>query len=123
MGHKTLTGATQGKFWGPTRCFFENDSSEVHYIEAIKGGYCSRHHHEKKWNRFIVLEGALKVIIYKQDSQDETILTEGMFSDVPPMIDHRFECLENAKALEIYWTDGLDPTDIVRRDSGGLKSE
>ena len=123
MGHKTLTGATQGKFWGTTRCFFEKDSSEVHYIEAIKGGYCSRHHHEKKWNRFIVLEGALKVIIYKQDSQDETILTEGMFSDVPPMIDHRFECLENAKALEIYWTDGLDPTDIVRRDSGGLKSE
>ena len=97
MGHKTLTGATQGKFWGTTRCFFENDSSEVHYIDAIKGGYCSRHHHEKKWNRFIVLEGALKVIIYKQDSQDETILTEGMFSDVPPMIDHRFECLETQK--------------------------
>ena len=123
MGHKTLIGATQGKFWGTTRCFFENDSSEVHYIEAVEGGYCSRHHHEKKWNRFIVLEGTLKVIIYKQDSQDETILTEGMFSDVPPMIDHRFECLENTKALEIYWTDGLDPTDIVRKDSGGLKSE
>ena len=123
MGHKTLIGATQGKFWGTTRCFFENDSSEVHYIEAVKGGYCSRHHHEQKWNRFIVLEGALKVIIYKQDSQDETILTEGMFSDVPPMIDHRFECLENAKALEIYWTDGLDPTDIVRKDSGGLESK
>ena len=72
MGHKTLTGAVQGKFWGTTRCFFENCSSEVHYIEANKGGFCSRHHHENKWNRFIVLEGALKVIIYKQDSEDET---------------------------------------------------
>ena len=38
MGHKTLTGAIQGKFWGTTRCFFENCSSEVHYIEANKGG-------------------------------------------------------------------------------------
>ncbi len=119
MGHKTLTGAVQGKFWGTTRCFFENSTSEVHYIEAEKDGYCSRHHHKNKWNRFIVLEGALKVIIYKQDSEDETVLTSGMFSDVPPGIDHRFEALEDTKALEVYWIDGLDPQDIVRQDSGG----
>ena len=121
MGHKTLTGAIQGKFWGTTQCFFENCTSEVHYIEAVKGGFCSRHHHENKWNRFIVLEGALKVIIYKQDGQDETNLTDGMFSDVPPAGDHRFEAMEDTRALEIYWIDGLDPNDIVRRDIGGLK--
>jgi mannose-6-phosphate isomerase-like protein (cupin superfamily) len=109
MGHKTLTGAVQG------RCFFENSTSEVHYIEAKKDGYCSRHHHKNKWNRFIVLEGSLKVIIYKQDSEDETVLTSGMFSDVPPGIDHRFEALEDTKALEVYWIDGLDSKDIVRK--------
>ena len=121
MGHKTLTGATQGKFWGTTQCFFENCTSEVHYIEAVKGGFCSRHCHRNKWNRFIVLEGELKVIIYKQDSQDETILTGGMFSDVPPGVDHKFEAMEDTKALEVYWIDGLDPNDIVRKDTGGLR--
>ena len=123
MTHKTLIGATQGKFWGNTRCFFENCTSEVHYIEAVKGGYCSRHCHKNKWNRFIVLKGSLKVIIYQQDSQDETILTAGMFSDVPPDIDHRFVVLEDTEALEIYWVDGLDPNDIVRCDTGGKSIE
>ena len=70
-----------------------------------------------------MLEGALKVIIYKQDSEDETVLTDGMFSDVPPGVDHRFEALEDTKALEVYWIDGLNPSDIVRKDSGGLKTE
>ena len=119
MSHKTLCGATQGKFWGKTSCFYVSETSEVHYIDAAKGGYCSRHHHEKKWNRFVVLEGKLKVILYKNDGEDETILTDGMFSDVPPMIDHRFEMLEDTKALEVYWVDSLDPTDIVRKDTGG----
>ena len=75
MGHKTLTGSIQGKFWGTTRCFFENSSSEVHYIEANKGGYCSRHYHQNKWNRFIILEGSLKITIYKEGGEDVTILT------------------------------------------------
>ena len=44
-----------------------------------------------------------------------------MFSDVPPAVDHRFEAMEDTRALEIYWIDGLDPNDIVRRDIGGLK--
>lgn len=119
MSHKTLCGATQGKFWGKTSCYYVSDTSEVHYIEANKDGYCSRHHHEKKWNRFVVLQGKLKVILYKDGGQDETVLTDGLFSDVPPMVDHRFVALEDTKALEVYWTDCLDPTDIVRIDTGG----
>ena len=120
MGHKTLMGSVQGKFWGSTRCFFVNESSEVHYIDANEGGYCSRHCHEQKWNRCIVLGGKLKVIIYREDGQDETILTEGMFSDVPPGIDHKFEAIEDTQALEIYWIDGPNTTDIVRKDMGGM---
>ena len=42
-----------------------------------------------------------------------------MFSDVPPMVDHRFIASKDTKALEIYWTDALDPLDIVREDTGG----
>ena len=122
MGHKTLIGASQGKFWGSTRCLFVNESCEMHCFEANKDGYCSKHYHENKWNRFVVLSGRLKVIIFKDSGQDETILTAGMFSDVPPKVDHKFEALEDTTALEIYWTDGLDPSDIVRKDSGGMKS-
>lgn len=123
MGHKTLIGASQGKFWGSTRCFFVNDSCEVHCLEANEGGFCSRHCHKNKWNRFIVLSGRLKVIIFKDSGQDETILTTGMFSDVPPKVDHKFEALEDTVALEIYWIDGLDPGDIIRRDTGGMKPD
>ena len=65
--------------------------------------------------------GSFKGYIYKQDSTDETILTDGMFSDVPPGVDHRFDALEDTKALEVYWVDGLDPSDIVRKDTGGLR--
>ena len=50
-----------------------------------------------------------------------TILTDGMFSDVPPGVEHRFEALKNTKALEVYWTNDLDPGDIVRKDTGGMK--
>ena len=67
-----------------------------------------------------MLEGALKVIIYQQDSEDETILYEGMFSDVPPNVQHRFEALEDTKALEIYWIDPIERNDIIRFDSGGV---
>jgi len=119
MGHKTLTGSIQGKFWGSTRCFFENSSSEIHYIEANKGGFCSRHYHKNKWNRFIILEGQLKITIYKNGGEDITVIKDGMFSDVPPEVEHRFEALEDTKALEVYWTDELDPKDIVRIDTGG----
>ena len=38
MSHKTLCGATQGKFWGKTSCYYVSESSEVHYIEANRGG-------------------------------------------------------------------------------------
>mgnify|MGYP003661939630 CR=1 FL=1 len=90
MAHKTLIGASQGKFWGSTRCLFVNESCEMHCFEANKDGYCSKHYHENKWNRFVVLSGRLKVIIFKDSGQDETI---------------------------------LDPSDIVRKDSGGMKSD
>ena len=123
MGHKTLLGSTQGKIWGTTRCFFENSTSEVHYIEANEGGYCSRHHHKDKWNRFIILEGELRVIIYKEGGEDVTVLKQGMFSDVPPGIDHRFEAVQDTKALEVYWVNDLDSGDIVRADTGGMRPE
>ena len=44
-----------------------------------------------------------------------------MFSDIPPGLEHRFEVLEDTKALEVYWVNELNTNDIVRVDSGGMK--
>lgn len=39
--------------------------------------------------------------------------------DVPPLLDHKFEALEDTRAIEVYWGDQLQKEDIVRKDEGG----
>ena len=39
---------------------------------------------------------------------------------MPPNVQHRFEALEDTKALEIYWIDPIERNDIIRFDSGGV---
>jgi mannose-6-phosphate isomerase-like protein (cupin superfamily) len=113
-----------GKIWGKTQNLYLDNNSEVHFLEGNKGGYCSKHLHKNKWNRFFVISGKIKVTIYRANGlEDETILEAGHFTDVPPMIKHRFEVLEDCLCIEIYWTDNLDSSDIVRDDIGGVKSE
>ncbi len=120
MGRSTLIGSVCGKIWGNTKCLFCDSISEVHYLEIVKGGYCSKHSHKNKWNRFVVLSGILEVIIYKENNEDITTLTKAMITDVQPGIYHRFQALDEATVLEIYWTDNLDPMDIDRiEDQGG----
>lgn len=121
MSHKTLCGAIQAKFWGYTQCIFVGDTSETHYLSINKGGYCSEHKHSYKWNRFFLVSGRLKVIIYKNNGEDETILEPGHFTDVPPGEYHKFEALEDSQCLEVYWTNSLDIHDIQRKNIGGMK--
>ena len=111
--------AIQGKFWGKTQGIFCGPTSEVHYLEIDKGGYSSKHKHENKFNRFFLIEGSLKIIIYRTTGEDVTILSKGQFTDVPPETWHKFECLEDSKCLEVYWVDEIDPNDIERDGVGG----
>jgi len=120
MGHKTLCGSENGKVWGTTRCVYVGPFSETHIINAKAGGYCSQHSHLYKWNRFHVISGKLKITLYKKYGEDVTILTDGMTSDVPPNIKHKFEALQDTLCLEIYWIDELNPKDIQRVTSGGI---
>ena len=120
MSKNILCGAVQSKFWGQTQSVYEGPLSEVHFLKINAGGYCSEHEHTAKWNRFVLIRGTLKVIIYREDGQDETILSAGQFTDVPPGTYHKFEALEDCECLEIYWVDGLDPCDIKRRSVGGI---
>lgn len=117
----------QGKVWGFTSPMFNKNNVEVHYCEIDKGGFCSKHKHESKFNRFIILSGCLKVTIYKEYIVDKTLeditfISAGDECTVSPGDYHRFEALQNTKLLEIYWVE-LDSKDIIRLDQGGIKNE
>jgi len=123
MSHKTLCGAIQSKFWGNTQCIFVGPISETHFLTIKKGGFCSKHRHRHKWNRFFLISGKLSIKIYRDEGEDVTELKEGQFTDVPPDVYHEFNCTEDALCLEIYWTNSLDPTDIQRENYGGMRGE
>ena len=110
----------QGKDWGYTTEFFRNAMVSAHHLEVNKGGYCSEHIHEYKYNLFYVISGRLKITIWREnDIKDETILTAGQASAVSPGFYHIFEGLEKTECVEIYQVLLIDP-DIKRRKQGGI---
>lgn len=112
-------GPRAGKCWGDTQLVFAHNSVEMHLIRARPGYRCSRHWHYAKWNRFIVTSGKLIIRVFRDDdTMDETVLTPGQVTDVPPGVQHEFEATEHTIAIECYWTS-LDPQDITREIAGG----
>lgn len=115
-----------GKIWGITSPIFCKNNVEIHRIEGIKGGFCSWHKHQSKYNRFFVESGLLKVIVRKDygsgELEDETILTAGQQTTVSPGEYHKFEVLEDCVAYEIYWVE-LQEGDIERLTVGGVSKE
>ncbi len=116
----------QGKVWGETVPLFNQNNVEVHFVKIKKGGYCSKHCHKAKYNKFLVLHGELKVSIWKdygtETLEDISIVRTGQECTVSPGDFHRFEAIEDTQALEIYWVD-LRVDDIVRQDHGGMKAD
>ena len=120
--NKAAIGQCVKKVWGVTRCLGRGHGFEVHYLEILKGGFCSRHKHLAKWNQFFVIRGLLKVECFKPDGSDDYFYTlgpGGIFL-IRPGIYHRFVAIEQTEAIEDYWTDALDQNDIARLDEGGL---
>lgn len=110
----------QGKVWGNTEPLFCKNNVEFHRIETNKGGYCSKHCHEHKFNAFYVESGSVKIKVWKNeyDLVDETVITKGQMTTVKPGEYHLFESLEDSVVYEIYWVE-LSTTDIVRENVGG----
>lgn len=108
-----------GKVWGRTAAIEVNSSLELHVITATAGHKCSKHRHQIKFNGFYVIDGSLKIRVWKDDSGtiDETILTDGEWMVVPPGEYHQFEALQNTEALELYWVE-LPSEDIDRETFG-----
>lgn len=56
---------TTGKVWGKTTEIWRGQHVEVHRIQTLKSGYCSRHRHDHKLNMFYVERGRLLVEVWK----------------------------------------------------------
>ena len=87
-----------GKIWGETELILSNNSLEFHRIDYKKGGVCSKHLHEWKWNGFYVMSGQMK----------------------KPGLYHSFEGMEDGVAFELYWAN-FSVHDIKRESVGHLK--
>lgn len=113
----------RGKIWGNTATIFDKNNVQIARIIVNKGGYCSTHLHNHKFNMFFVESGKLKVTIYRKDAdsiiEDITILTAGDMTYVEPCLYHHFEGIEDSIAYEIYWVEIAD--DINRKSVGGMK--
>jgi quercetin dioxygenase-like cupin family protein len=115
-----MTNNIQGKVWGDTQCLFFKNNVEIHRINTNKGGYCSKHKHDYKFNAFYIERGKMKITAWKNDYDlvDETIIEDQQMTVVPPREYHMFEALEDTVAYEIYWVD-LPKKDIIRDNHGG----
>lgn len=109
-----------GKVWGITKKIHANANMEFHRIEINKGGVCSKHLHQFKYNGFFVEKGKLLVRTWKSNSSlvDTVILTDGDWHVVKPGEYHQFEALDDTIAFELYWAGPLDGEDIFRETEG-----
>lgn len=113
-----------GKVWGWTTPLLRTGAVEVHAIHVLPRSYCSIHRHAHRWNAFYVTRGRLMVDVEQADYAltDRTVLGPGELATVAPGLWHRFSTEdEGAEALEIYYPETLDATDIERRDVGGTR--
>jgi mannose-6-phosphate isomerase-like protein (cupin superfamily) len=109
----------QAKIWGVTNHIWSGNNVEVHRIDIVQGGFCSKHKHLCKYNLFEVERGELMVEIWRQDIIEKTVLRPGDTTIVEPGLYHRFMAATNTVALEIYWVT-LNEIDIVRENQGGI---
>ena len=114
-------GNKAGKIWGETELILSNNACEFHRIDYKKGGVCSKHLHEWKWNGFYCMSGRLKIKVWQKDYDlcDETVLKAGDYTKVKPGLLHQFECLEDAIAYELYWAEF--PEKDICRDTVGFQ--
>jgi mannose-6-phosphate isomerase-like protein (cupin superfamily) len=113
-----------GKIWGNTQKIFEHNNVSFHRIQILKGGICSKHYHEHKYNMFFVENGLLKISTWQKDYTlvDETILGNNQSTTISPGLYHNFEALEDTVAYEIYYLN-LNDNDIIRDGCGYIKKD
>ena len=122
------------KVWGTARHVFDSQHAAVSILETVSGGYCSRHSHAQRVNRFIAQSGVIDVVEY-DDKGDEiraiNRLGPGEVWDVQAGVVHRFEVVEPGLVIEVYFPakpgckvslDDIQRLDIGGRSISGLRN-
>lgn len=109
-----------GKVWGETSLLFGNENFHIHKAEAKAGSQCSKHKHIHRNNMFLVLEGKLRIRVWKNtyDLEDLTLLDKDDWVVVEAGEYHRFEATTDCEFLEIYFLDPVSNADIEREGVG-----
>ncbi len=100
-----------GKIWGMTELIEANGALEFHRIEMNKGGVCSKHLHEFKWNGFYVESGRMLIRVWQNDYDlvDETIQYIPYFEEAAQYISET----EAAQAALQFAFDSLNLDEVV----------
>src|SRR3990167_48649 len=116
----------ESKVWGKATHVFHSHHAAVSILETVIGGYCSRHLHSQRVNRFIVQSGVIEVVEYNPTGELETNRTKlepGDVHDVDAGVVHRFEVIEPGLVVEVYFPARpgamVSHDDIQRIDLGG----
>lgn len=121
-----MRAETENKIWGTATHVFSNPHCAVSILQTVRGGFCSRHYHKQRINRFIVESGCIEVVEYNPTGELEanrTKLGPGEVWDVDAGVIHRFEVIEPGLVIEVYYPakpgDVVSHHDIERLDIGG----
>ena len=102
------------KIWGTNEERHSNDVSSVNILRVKKGGTCSLHTHDSKFNTFYVISGLLRLIL---PYVTKINIAPGKSFTVFPRSEHKFQALEDTVAVEIMFVK-YDPHDIDRKELG-----
>lgn len=124
MDTDVITPVASNKPWGVARWTHVGPIVEVMHASIRRGGYSSRHRHNRKFNDFYVLSGMLNISFYEIGTavapHNVVTLSPGQRLTVLPGVWHRFDALTDVELMETYWAD-VSPGegDIERVDVGG----
>ena len=111
------------KVWGSTRCVYESSKFSGHELNVHRRGYTSIHIHKMRKNRLIIESGVIAIVTFCAWQIDRTILTVGKTFDVPSLVPHQFQVIQDGMIREEYWADrggSVEQDDIVRLVEGGM---
>lgn len=109
------------KCWGERWLIRQDSTHATSVLFLKKNTRCSFHHHQAKYNLFVVLAGKIGI----RTQYGEVILTRGQEFTTYPGDEwkHEFRVYEKAVVLEEMFVS-YSEEDIVRSDVGGvIKSE
>ena len=105
------------KVWGLRKRILLTETSEIDLLYLRKNSFCSTHNHKIKINKFIVIEGKVRI----ESEYGKITLTKNESFEIRPPLNHRFYALEDSVMIECAYVENgkIDANDINRKSQGG----